>query len=137
MCQKDDTISRQAVIDLLKQMRKDGNMVPWEGKDVFARIRKLPSAQPEQQWISCSEQLPEDGATVWVTIKGHDVIRCEDGETLEQAIERIDKIRWVTQGYWSEEEHGWNDPSYGCPLIVQPIAWMPIDTPEPYKEGQG
>ena len=137
MCQKDDTISRQAVIDLLKQMRKDGDMVPWEGKDIFARIRKLPSAQPEQQWIPCSERLPEDGATVWVTIKGHDVIRCEDGETLEQAIERINKIRWVTQGYWSEEEHGWNDPSYGCPLIVQPIAWMPIDTPEPYKEGQG
>ena len=88
-------------------------------------------------WIPCSERLPEDGATVWVTIKGHDVIRCEDGETLKQAIERINKIRWVTQGYWSEEEHGWNDPSYGCPLIVHPIAWMPIDTPEPYKEGQG
>jgi len=50
----DDTISRQAVIDLLKQMRKDGDMIPWEGKDVFARIRKLPSAQPERKkgkWI--------------------------------------------------------------------------------------
>jgi len=43
----EDTISRQAAIDLLKQMRKDGDMIPWEGKDVFARIRKLPSAQPE------------------------------------------------------------------------------------------
>lgn len=42
-----DLISRQAAIDLLKQMRKDGNMVPWEGKNVFARIRKLPPAQPE------------------------------------------------------------------------------------------
>jgi rubrerythrin len=45
----DDTISRQAVIDLLKQMRKDGDMVPWEGKNVFARIRKLPSAQPKRK----------------------------------------------------------------------------------------
>ena len=42
-----DCISRQAAIDLLKQMRKDGDMIPWEGKDVFARIRKLPSAQPD------------------------------------------------------------------------------------------
>lgn len=42
-----DVISRQAAIDLLKQMRKDGDMIPWEGKDVFARIRKLPPAQPE------------------------------------------------------------------------------------------
>ena len=43
-----DLIDRQAAIDLLKQMRKDGDMIPWEGKDVFARIRKLPSAQPER-----------------------------------------------------------------------------------------
>ena len=43
----EDAVSRQAVIDLLKEMRKDGNMVPWEGKNVFARIRKLPSVQPE------------------------------------------------------------------------------------------
>lgn len=42
-----DTISRQSVIDLLKQMRKDGDMVPWEGKNVFARIRKMPPAQPD------------------------------------------------------------------------------------------
>ena len=42
-----DCISRQAAIDLLKQMRKDGDMIPWEGKDVFARIRKLPSVQSE------------------------------------------------------------------------------------------
>jgi len=42
-----DCISRQAAIDLLKQMRKDGDMIPWEGKDVFTRIRKLPPAQPE------------------------------------------------------------------------------------------
>lgn len=87
-------------------------------------------------WIPVSERLPEDGSEVWVTIKGHDVIRCEPGETIEQAIDRIGKIRWVTRGYWCEEEHGWNDPSFGCPLIVQPIAWMPIDVPEPYKEEQ-
>ena len=42
-----DCISRQAAIDLLKPMRKDGDMIPWEGKDVFARIRKLPSVQSE------------------------------------------------------------------------------------------
>lgn len=60
-----DLIERQAAIDLLKQMRKDGDMVPWEGKDVFARIRKLPSAQPQRMtgrwvefgypWFKCSQ----------------------------------------------------------------------------------
>ena len=99
-----------------------------EEQDDALRLLKQP-----QRWIPVTEKLPEDGVTVWVTIKGHDVIRCEEGETLEQAIVRIGKIRWVTQGYWSAEEHGWNDPSFGCPLMVQPIAWMPIDTPEPWQ----
>ena len=137
-----DLISRKAAIDALGERPMVWVESDYElgarnqyDADVLA-LETVPSAQPEQQWIPCSKQLPEDGATVWVTIKGHDVIRCEDGETLEQAIERINKIRWVTQGYWSEEEHGWNDPSYGCPLIVKPIAWMPIDTPEPYKGGE-
>ena len=42
-----DCISRQQAIDALKQMRKDGNLIPWEGKKVFEAIRNLPSAQPE------------------------------------------------------------------------------------------
>ena len=50
-----DCISRQAAIDLLKQMRKDGDMIPWEGKDVFARIQKLPSARPEPKEIGYAE----------------------------------------------------------------------------------
>lgn len=66
-----DLISRQAAIDLLKQMRKDGDMIPWEGKDVFARIRKLPSAQPEQRWIPCSERMPEDLEEVNVAWVNH------------------------------------------------------------------
>ena len=68
-----DLISRQAAIDLLKQMRKDGDMIPWEGKDVFARIRKLPPAQPEQQWIPCSERLPEVNESVLVTTEWNDI----------------------------------------------------------------
>ena len=56
-----DCISRQAAIDLLKQMRKDGDMIPWEGKDVFARIRKLPSAQPEiVRCKDCKHWIPYD-----------------------------------------------------------------------------
>ena len=53
-----DLIDRQAVIDLLKQMRKDGDMVPWEGKDVFARIRMLPALQLEE----CTEKRMETHA---------------------------------------------------------------------------
>lgn len=98
-------------------------------------IQALEKAQ-EQRWIPISERLPDDGSEVWVTIKGSDVIKVEAGETIEQAIDRVNRIRWVTRAYWSEEEHGWNDPTFGCPLVVQPIAWMPIEKPEPYEEVQ-
>lgn len=62
-----DLIDRQAVIDLLKQMRKDGDMVPWEGKNVFARIRKLPTIQPEERTMEefmYGQDMgnPEDGS---------------------------------------------------------------------------
>ena len=50
-----DLISRQAAIDLLKQMRKDGDMVPWEGKNVFARIRELPPISIQPEIIRCKD----------------------------------------------------------------------------------
>lgn len=37
-------IEREAAIDLLKEMRKDGKAIPWEGKDIFNALRKLPAA---------------------------------------------------------------------------------------------
>lgn len=67
-----DMISRQAAIDLLKQMRKDGDMVPWEGKDVFARIRKLPSVQPTITHEQAIDYLHETG---W--LQNHDRILTE------------------------------------------------------------
>lgn len=62
---KAELVKRDDVIELLKQMRKDGNMIPWEGKDVFAKIRELPTFQQEQptgHWIDYPECLRYDGA---------------------------------------------------------------------------
>lgn len=97
-------------------------------------VYDAPTIEP-QRWILCTDRLPEDERTVWVTVKGHDVIIVEDGETLEEAVDRVMKIRWVTQGYYCREEgeEGWNDPMFGTPLMVQPIAWMDIDKPEPWE----
>ena len=75
----DDTISRMAVIDLLKQMRKDGDMVPWEGKNVFARIRKLPPVQPKRktgQWIDKSNGI--EGAWNYCSVCGEQAIDLYD-----------------------------------------------------------
>ena len=128
------------LINLTADIGKIEHQELWHYEQALSEIREMledmPTIEPHRWTPVSSESMPDDGVTVWVTIRGHDVIRCEDGETLEQAIARISKIRWVTQGYWSAEEHGWNDPSFGCPLMVQPIAWMPIETPEPWQGGQ-
>lgn len=82
------------------------------------------------EWIPCSKKLPKKSKLVWVTIKGHDCIIPMNGETLEQAQERINKIRWVTQGFLGSD--GW----YGMdsyPMVVEPIAWMPLECPDPYE----
>lgn len=85
------------------------------------------------QWISCKERLPEDAREVWVTIQGHDVIIPNPGESIQDAVARISRQRWVTRAYWCEGENGWDDAYFGVPLMVQPIAWKDIDRPEPWE----
>lgn len=85
-------------------------------------------------WILCKDKLPEVGeGEKWVTIKGHDVIKCQEGETIWEAMERVSSMRWVTRGSYSHDEKTWIDYSYGFPLMVQPVAWMDIEIPEPYE----
>ena len=123
-----DLIERQAAIDLLKQMRKDGDMVPWEGKNVFARIRKLPSAQPEQCWISCSERLPEEDTEVLISY------RYKEGEGDTDHV-NIDITSYGTTCFGGREIHTlkeWRQPFDYFYANYEVIAWMPL--PTPYRE---
>ena len=106
-----DLISRQAAIDLLKQMRKDGDMVPWEGKNVFARIRELPA---EPHWIPVTERLPESKE-----------------EDLEYPTVIIDLDGQVALGCYYESTREWGMGEYFNQKCF-PIAWMPL--PEAYHE---
>ena len=69
-------------------------------------VRKLPSAQPEPQWIPCSEKLPENG---------HYYLWCSDGGNVQ------------SDYYWDGFENG---KKFGYNII----AWMPL--PKPYKGEQ-
>lgn len=82
-------------------------------------------------WTPCSEQLPEAHESVLVTIRGHDVIVPMEGETIEEAIERISKVRYVSVGFLGED--GWYGAD-GFPSVVSPVAWMPL--PPVYKGGE-
>lgn len=62
---KDDTISRAAAVDTVKNHYRaiDNDLL----EIIAYEMERLPSAQPG--WIPCSERLPNPGETVLVTHK--------------------------------------------------------------------
>lgn len=98
----------------------------------FIRAEHIENAPAVNRWISVEDALPEQGERVIVAIFGSDMIMPNEGETLQDAIERSRKEGYITVGFIGSD--GW----YGAdwfPLMVQPSYWMPKpDLPEPPKE---
>ena len=94
----------------------------WDGHTEADAETRLMSLQPVQQWIPCSEQLPEDYVDVLVWFE---YFRYGDYNCLYQT--------WGI-GDYSEEYGSWmvNHESGWNKLRV--IAWMPL--PEPWKGEQ-
>ena len=123
-----DLISRKAAIDKLNReiiKRRlldelyDGALDEFQTEEI---LRKLPSAQPEPQWIPCSERLPEDSQFVLMTIRRMD--------------EHYNHEPFISVGYIT-----WNQSLWWCahdgdcePNNVRVDAWMPL--PEPWKGEQ-
>ena len=62
-----DTISRQAAIDAIESaFDRETILNRFVRKIAISAVRLLPSAQPEPQWIPCSERLPEVGESVLI-----------------------------------------------------------------------
>ena len=97
----DDLISRQAAINTAQVMYKrcDENIEDYRDLMVES-IKVLPSAQPEQQWIPCSERLPSKA-------------------------DHIDNMVLVCYGNGSVRfntyMNGW--------VQGNPVAWMPLPEP--------
>ena len=119
-----DSVSRQAAISIPlmpKGLRKyqtcnldDAYDEGWG--DYQACVSQLPSAQPEQQWIPCSERLPEKN--VWVLV----TFMMANGE-VDIDIMRIN--RW---------DSAWETRDFDMAYRETVVAWMPL--PEPYGGGQ-
>ena len=119
-----DLIGRQAAIDALAEQMPtpytpDGSHPADEGifaaqeiyADCIETIKLLPSAQPEQNWIPCSKQLPKQGQEV--------ICQCRANI--------IKVLKLDAYGDWYQDaDH--------CYMGGFAIAWMPL--PEPYKEGE-
>lgn len=111
----DDLISRQDAIETIRKLPNAG--IHWfvSVEEVFDALLKLPSAQPEQRWIPCSERPPEEECYVLITkepfkIKGYEqeVIKAK-----RSADPRSGKIEW-----WS--------PEFGTLTNKAVLAWMPL-----------
>ena len=116
----EDVISRQAAIDALARTAREAFNLSDEYNQYLAglmdgesAIRQLPSAQPEQRWIPCSERLPENDERVLATTAWGDVT------IAERIYPPIDDTCWFI--------HDGNTNA----TIDDVVAWMPII--EPYE----
>lgn len=108
-----DLISRQAVIDLWERYHP---YIAVKANEFDRELRRLQSAQPEPQWIPCSERLPEQYGNYFVSIS--------EEEPDIGTINPYDKRGWSlcdANGFFWASDRGLNV-----------VAWMPL--PEPYIE---
>lgn len=110
-----DLISRAAAIDDLRG--RDPSQI-WDTADIEVWVNALPSAQPEQRWIPCSEMLPEHPENDDYYLV---TIQCEHYDGWDD---------YVT-GFAEWTKHGWDELS--CYIgQIKVVAWMPL--PKPYRE---
>ena len=154
-----DLISRQAAIDIERNATVDTNPSHFEAHQKFTQfmddveissfgrwqwsngfntaltavgidLKKLPSAQPEQRWIPCSERLPEThkagNSVSGIFMKSKPVLVYGvpeyESEYSFNVVIYCDDLNGNT--YWSTE--------MDAVTINEVTAWMPL--PEPYKE---
>ena len=151
-----DLIERQAAIDALMAWEEgsvwDEECLKHRGEPYWVApsdvIEQLPSAQPEPQWIPCSEQeYPSDNREVEVTCEftRYDGKKCrytchasyvhrytvestsyDNWEDCEEYNEEKD-MYYALPG-WYERIHNWDDYSC-CAIEDRVVAWRELSEP--------
>ena len=114
-------MSKQQVIDILEAYKPSGNVyngynsieekVDEKICDLIDEIIESVKQKPDNEWIKCSEKMPENGKSVLVVIK-------EDGYTDICVGETYGEGNWMISGeFWYEK----SDPAI--------THWMPIPIP--------
>ena len=123
-----DPIERQDAIDALCNDYCGGHQdcKYYPNCENLKSIEQLPSAQPEQRWIPCSERLPEEYGEFLVTMT--EKAKAKDlGFDIDETY--IRKMRYNSNG-WQLPRH---IPSWINEAVKDEVlAWMPL--PEPYQE---
>ena len=113
----DDLIRRQDAIDALMEIMDMTNHAEFLYTDEICKtLNDLPSVQPEQRWIPCSERLPDSRRSVLITVSNG-----KDYETSE--------------AYYHELRKDWFEVNGDRVCEMSPpwktIAWCEL--PEPWK----
>ena len=85
---------------------------------VVDHIDEMPSTQPEQRWIPCSERLPNTNGVYSVTRKISDGFECRN----------------ISDACYYDGTNTWHDDTrvnHERRYLTDVIAWMPL--PEPYR----
>ena len=119
-----DCISRQAAIDAIYAVINPD--ASWVAKSILGNIERLPSAQPEQRWIPCSERLPEE-EDAGILLKKLGIKKNSDYviATVEVKGKRMTVTACTHDGAWY-----WKMRNAFPDFKV--TAWMPL--PKPYAE---
>ena len=120
----DDLISRQAAIEAVRAYLSDCCVEDgdYHASGIEYELNNLPSAQPEQRWIPCSERLPE--APGFVNCTCHSLIDNRED--------------WVAETFYMPQPSGSPYSDWGnIPMLndgkCEVVAWMYRNIPEPYK----
>ena len=108
---KKKMINRQKLIEAVEKeyykfIDDDGDVA--HNRAIYDVIEIINSQPPADQWIPCSERLPDESGEYWVTFLW-------GGKPMAQV------------GYYYADDKTWSRDSY------DPIAWKPYILPEPYK----
>ena len=103
---------------------------------IMSEIMNLPSAEPKQRWIPCSERLPENIRPVIVTWKNNDPASYYQYIVGKHFIGSAHYCngKWFWYSSTCEDylaEYGKSDVDE-VDEAIEIIAWMPL--PEPWKE---
>ena len=131
----DNTISRQAAIEAVRAYLSDCCVEDgdYHASGIEYELNNLPTAQPEQRWIPCSERLPEERDWYLGIFKEPDTgwinpipFICD--YLLGTKTKATTKEGWILKGHTDREEY------IDYYFNLECVAWMPL--PEPYKGGE-
>lgn len=120
---------------LIKRQDAINALIEWvtklfDDRSVVDVINEVPSAQPEQRWIPCSERLPEDGQIVLIS-QTYGWTEFEEGTEVTVAQFKRGYFTWYRyQADWNKHTSQMHHGDI-CPGIEYVDAWMPL--PEPYR----